>query len=122
ARQRPTSVRHRASICRPHRGARPTRVPSRSPPEAYPRCVREVELAHPLRTESEKLLARGGRVGDERCDIDGLTTRCERAETLEALFETDRRAVEGPSTPAMKPDAHLQDPVAESGHRGRRGA
>src|SRR2546430_17683632 len=111
-----TSARHRGSTRRSDRGDWPTHAPSRSSREAYPRCIREIELTHALRTEGEKLLARGGRVGEERGDVDRLAVRGEGVETLGALFEKHRRAVEVPSTPVMEADTDLKDAVIQLAH------
>src|SRR5256886_17654901 len=111
-----TSARHRGSTRRSDRGDWPTHAPSRSSREAYPRCIREIELTHALRTEGEKLLARGGRVGEERGDVDRLAVRGEGVETLGALFEKHRRAVEVPSTPVMEADTDLKDAVIQVAH------
>src|SRR5439155_9050599 len=120
ARPRRACARHRASTRRRCRAAWPTRAPRRSPREAYPRRVREVELAHALGTERDELLARCGRVRDERGDVDRLARRRERAQTLDAFFEQDRRAVEVAAAPVMETDADLKDAVIEVAYgRGR---
>src|SRR5207247_8719776 len=109
--------RHRASTRRRCRAAWPTRAPRRSPREAYPRRVREVELAHALGTERDELLARCGRVRDERGDVDRLARRRERAQALDAFFEEGRRTVEVAAAPVMETDADLKDAVIEMAYR-----
>jgi hypothetical protein len=92
-------------------------VPLRSPREAYPRRVREVELAHPLGTESNESVARRGRVGDEPGDVDRLAYRRKRAQTIDAFLEKDRGTVKVAAAPVVEADADLQDPVIQTAHR-----
>jgi hypothetical protein len=95
-------------------------VPLRSSREAYPRRVREVELAHPLGTESEKLLARRGRIPDEGGDVDRLARWRERAQPVDAFFEKNGRAVKIAAAPVVKADTDLEDAVIEAADRSGR--
>src|SRR5438132_92801 len=122
--------RRRTSTNRPDPGVWPTRGPDRgrsrpasivrrrSRREAYlRRHPRDVDAAHPLGAERDQALARGGRVGDERVDLDPLTSRRERAEALDAFVEQRGCAVEVAVAPVMKAHADLQDPVVEAADR-----
>jgi len=95
----------------------PTRAALRSSREAYPRRVGEVEIAHALGTESEKLSPRGGRVGDEPGDVDGLATWRERAETIDAFLQKNGGTVEVAAAPVMEADPDLKDAVIEVADR-----
>jgi len=94
----------------------PTRAPRRSPREAYPRRVREVELAHTLGSEGKESLARRGGVRDEPGDVDRLARWLERLQPLDTFLEKDGRAMKVPAAPVVEADADLQDPVIQVAH------
>jgi hypothetical protein len=95
----------------------PTRAPLRSPGEAYPRGIREVELTHAIRPESEEPLARRGGVRDERSDVDRLARRREGAQPLDAFLEKNRRAMKVPMAPMVEAHPDLEDAVIQTAHR-----
>src|SRR5438093_3358851 len=86
--------------------------------EAYPRRhPRDVDAAHALGAQRDEALARGGRVGDELVDLDAVTSRRERPQALDALFEERGRAVEVAVAPVVKAHTDLQDPVIQPADR-----
>src|SRR5438093_3597558 len=86
--------------------------------EAYAwRHPGDVDAAHPLGAERDQSLAGGGGVGDERVDLDALTSRHERAKALDAFLEQRGRAVEVAIPPVVKSYADLEDPVVEAAVR-----